>query len=136
MVEKSMPRLRMAHCQWWLEYSMRYSVPARFRLLSISESNDIAQDDISQLILLKRDFKSVNLVIHGGHGAALVRSHYPFVNLTTCLDRPTNCHRWPDNWQKQIYRLSSLETAVPRRVGRNKTSQLGLLSAKAPPRPL
>ena len=30
------------------------------------------EDDISQLILVKREFPSVNLIIYGGHGAAIV----------------------------------------------------------------
>ena len=35
------------------------------------------EDDIAQLVLVKRDFPATNLIIYGGHSAALV-SHPPF----------------------------------------------------------
>ncbi|KAE8140535.1 hypothetical protein BDV38DRAFT_290241 [Aspergillus pseudotamarii] len=56
------------------------------------------EDDISQLILIKRDFPSVNLVIHGAHGAVSVAEHLAQANIPVIL---TGNRGAPTNWEKK-----------------------------------
>lgn len=65
-----MPKQRMALCLLLYTQSMKYKIPPVF----VSKANS-SQDDISQLILLKRDLPLINLIIYGGHAAPLVSPH-------------------------------------------------------------
>ncbi|KAE8323836.1 hypothetical protein BDV39DRAFT_208502 [Aspergillus sergii] len=56
------------------------------------------EDDISQLVLIKRDFPSVKLVIHGGHGAVSVAKHLAEANIPVIL---TGNRGAPTNWEKK-----------------------------------
>ncbi|OJJ54511.1 hypothetical protein ASPSYDRAFT_159752 [Aspergillus sydowii CBS 593.65] len=56
------------------------------------------QDDIAQLILVKRDFPTVNLVIYGGHGAALVAKPLAEAGIPVIL---TGNRGAPDTWEKK-----------------------------------
>lgn len=55
----------------------------------------VNEDDIAQIVLLKRDFPAVNFVIYGGHGAPLVRLsplptkiHSSYMHCTRTYPRP------------------------------------------------
>ncbi|KAI8252654.1 hypothetical protein K4K58_007742 [Colletotrichum sp. SAR11_239] len=58
----------------------------------------IWQDDISQIILLKRDFPAVNFVIYGGHGAPLVARDLAEAKIPVIL---TGNRGAPDKWEKK-----------------------------------
>ncbi|KAK1843196.1 carbohydrate esterase family 9 protein [Colletotrichum chrysophilum] len=55
-------------------------------------------DDISQIILLKRDFPAVNFVIYGGHGAPLVTRNLAEAKIPVIL---TGNRGAPDKWEKK-----------------------------------
>ncbi|RDW68972.1 uncharacterized protein DSM5745_08732 [Aspergillus mulundensis] len=55
-------------------------------------------DDIAQLILIKRDFPRVNLVIYGGHGAALLAKPLADADIPVIL---TGNRGAPDTWEKK-----------------------------------
>ncbi|OJJ07672.1 hypothetical protein ASPVEDRAFT_142292 [Aspergillus versicolor CBS 583.65] len=56
------------------------------------------QDDIAQLILIKRDFPTVSLVIYGGHGAILVAKPLAEAGIPVIL---TGNRGAPDTWEKK-----------------------------------
>ncbi|KAJ5348747.1 hypothetical protein MYU51_006939 [Penicillium brevicompactum] len=56
------------------------------------------EDDIAQLVLVKRQFQSVNLIIHGGHGAPLVANPLAEAGIPVIL---TGNRGAPDNWEKK-----------------------------------
>ncbi|GAQ45731.1 hypothetical protein AtubIFM55763_004841 [Aspergillus tubingensis] len=56
------------------------------------------EDDISQLILVKREFPSVNLIIYGGHGAALVAKPLAEAGIPVILTGNLGA---PDKWEKK-----------------------------------
>ncbi|GKT46210.1 uncharacterized protein ColSpa_06391 [Colletotrichum spaethianum] len=60
--------------------------------------NEVGFDDISQVILLKRDFPSVNLVIFGGHAAPLVAKELSEAKISVIL---TGNRGAPDKWEKR-----------------------------------
>ncbi|KAL4745888.1 hypothetical protein BDW72DRAFT_210934 [Aspergillus terricola var. indicus] len=55
-------------------------------------------DDIAQLILIKRDFPTANLVIYGGHGAALVAKALANASIPVIL---TGNRGAPNTWEKK-----------------------------------
>ncbi|KAJ0272270.1 hypothetical protein COL940_010552 [Colletotrichum noveboracense] len=55
-------------------------------------------DDISQIILLKRDFPAVNFVIYGGHGAPLIARDLAEAKIPVIL---TGNRGAPDKWEKK-----------------------------------
>ncbi|KAJ3948759.1 hypothetical protein N0V92_013015 [Colletotrichum tropicale] len=55
-------------------------------------------DDISQIILLKREFPAVNFVIYGGHGAPLVARDLAEAKIPVIL---TSNRGAPDKWEKK-----------------------------------
>ncbi|EQB50733.1 hypothetical protein CGLO_09796 [Colletotrichum gloeosporioides Cg-14] len=55
-------------------------------------------DDISQIVLLKRDFPSVNFVIYGGHGAPLIARDLAEAKIPVIL---TGNRGAPDKWEKK-----------------------------------
>ncbi|KAL4905465.1 hypothetical protein BDW74DRAFT_177835 [Aspergillus multicolor] len=55
-------------------------------------------DDIAQLILIKRDFPVVNLVIYGGHGAALLAKPLADAGIPVILSGNRGA---PDTWEKK-----------------------------------
>ncbi|KAH0438757.1 hypothetical protein CcaCcLH18_03189 [Colletotrichum camelliae] len=55
-------------------------------------------DDISQIVLLKRDFPSVNFIIYGGHGAPLVAKGLAEAKIPVIL---TGNRGAPDKWEKK-----------------------------------
>ncbi|KAL3290888.1 Amidohydrolase [Colletotrichum asianum] len=57
-------------------------------------------DDISQIILLKRDFPAVNLVIYGGHGTPLVAKDLAEAKIPVIL---TGNRGAPDKWEKNSF---------------------------------
>ncbi|KZL85828.1 carbohydrate esterase family 9 protein [Colletotrichum incanum] len=58
----------------------------------------VNEDDISQVVLLKRDFPSVNFVIYGGHGAPLVAKELSEAKIPVIL---TGNRGAPDKWEKR-----------------------------------
>ncbi|KAJ5685084.1 hypothetical protein N7536_007703 [Penicillium majusculum] len=56
------------------------------------------EDDIAQLILVKREFQSVNLIIHGGHSAPLVAKPLAEAGIPVIL---TGNRGAPDTWEKK-----------------------------------
>ncbi|KAJ0161710.1 hypothetical protein CTA2_5709 [Colletotrichum tanaceti] len=58
----------------------------------------VNEDDISQVILLKREFPSVNFVIFGGHGAPLVAKELNEARIPVIL---TGNRGAPDTWEKR-----------------------------------
>ncbi|KAF9872160.1 hypothetical protein CkaCkLH20_10497 [Colletotrichum karsti] len=58
----------------------------------------VNEDDISQVILLKRDFPSVNFVIYGGHAAPLVAKELAEAKIPVIL---TGNRGAPDKWEKK-----------------------------------
>ncbi|KAL3478475.1 hypothetical protein BJX99DRAFT_269153 [Aspergillus californicus] len=56
------------------------------------------QDDIAQLILIKREFPTVNLVIYGGHSASLVAKPLAEAGIPVIL---TGNRGAPDKWEKK-----------------------------------
>ncbi|RAK95545.1 uncharacterized protein BO80DRAFT_393724, partial [Aspergillus ibericus CBS 121593] len=56
------------------------------------------QDDIAQLILAKRDFPAANLIVYGGHSAALVAKPLAEANIPVIL---TGNRGAPDKWEKK-----------------------------------
>jgi imidazolonepropionase-like amidohydrolase len=56
------------------------------------------QDDIAQLILIKHEFLSTNLVVYGGHGAPLVAKDLAAANISVIL---TGNRGAPDSWEKR-----------------------------------
>ncbi|WQF90026.1 Putative metal-dependent hydrolase, composite domain superfamily [Colletotrichum destructivum] len=58
----------------------------------------VNEDDISQVVLLKREFPSVNFVIFGGHGAPLVAKELSEAKIPVIL---TGNRGAPDKWEKR-----------------------------------
>ncbi|KAH9231962.1 hypothetical protein K456DRAFT_1773020 [Colletotrichum gloeosporioides 23] len=58
----------------------------------------VNEDDISQIILLKRDFPAVNFVIYGGHGAPLIARDLAEAKIPVIL---TGNRGAPDKWEKK-----------------------------------
>ncbi|KAL0932710.1 carbohydrate esterase family 9 protein (amidohydrolase) [Colletotrichum truncatum] len=58
----------------------------------------VNEDDISQIILLKREFPSVNFVIYGGHAAPLVARELAEAKIPVIL---TGNRGAPDKWEKK-----------------------------------
>ncbi|KAI3007394.1 hypothetical protein CBS147346_3203 [Aspergillus niger] len=56
------------------------------------------EDDIAQLVLVKRDFPAVNLVIYGGHSAALVAKPLAEAGIPVILTGNLGA---PDKWEKK-----------------------------------
>ncbi|PYH40850.1 amidohydrolase [Aspergillus saccharolyticus JOP 1030-1] len=56
------------------------------------------QDDIAQLVRIKQDFRAVNLVLYGGHGAPLVARHLAEESIPVIL---TGNRGAPDHWEKK-----------------------------------
>ncbi|KNG89129.1 hypothetical protein ANOM_002995 [Aspergillus nomiae NRRL 13137] len=81
------------------------------------------EDDISQLILIKRDFPSVNLVIHGAHGAVSVAKHLAEANIPVIL---TGNRGAPNNWEKKDVLTGPPLTKSPARILTDAGVLLGL----------
>ncbi|KAK1148379.1 hypothetical protein N8T08_010190 [Aspergillus melleus] len=81
------------------------------------------EDDIAQLILIKRDYPSVKLVIHGGHGAALVAKPLAAAGIPVIL---TGNHGAPDNWEKKNVLIGPPLSESPAKILIDAGVQLGL----------
>ncbi|KAE8342685.1 hypothetical protein BDV24DRAFT_150282 [Aspergillus arachidicola] len=81
------------------------------------------EDDISQLILIKRDFPSVNLVIHGGHGAVSVAKQLAEANIPVIL---TGNRGAPTNWEKKNVLTGPPLTESPAKILTDAGVLLGL----------
>ncbi|KAL2853616.1 hypothetical protein BJX68DRAFT_274777 [Aspergillus pseudodeflectus] len=81
------------------------------------------QDDIAQLILIKRDFPSINLVIYGGHGAALVAKPLAEAKIPVIL---TGNRGAPDTWEKKNSLPGPPLSDIPAKVLLDAGVQLGL----------
>ncbi|KAH7136829.1 hypothetical protein B0J13DRAFT_449046 [Dactylonectria estremocensis] len=71
------------------------------------------EDDISQLILVKRDFPAVNLVIYGGHGAPLVAKQLADAGIPVIL---TGNRGGPTSWEKKNALTGPPQTESPARI--------------------
>ncbi|KAB8222437.1 hypothetical protein BDV33DRAFT_189637 [Aspergillus novoparasiticus] len=81
------------------------------------------EDDISQLVLIKRDFPSVKLVIHGGHGAVSVAKHLAEANIPVIL---TGNRGAPTNWEKKDVLTGPPLTESPAKILTDAGVLLGL----------
>ncbi|PLB50380.1 hypothetical protein P170DRAFT_454922 [Aspergillus steynii IBT 23096] len=81
------------------------------------------EDDIAQLILIKRDFSSVKLVIHGGHGAALIAKPLAEAGIPVIL---SGNHGAPDNWEKKNVLVGPPLSESPAKILVEAGVQLGL----------
>ncbi|KAE8361967.1 hypothetical protein BDV27DRAFT_160194 [Aspergillus caelatus] len=81
------------------------------------------EDDISQLILIKRNFPSVNLVIHGAHGAVSVAEHLAQANIPVIL---TGNRGAPTNWEKKDVFTGPPLTQSPAKILTDAGVLLGL----------
>ncbi|KAB8210940.1 hypothetical protein BDV34DRAFT_235981 [Aspergillus parasiticus] len=81
------------------------------------------EDDISQLVLIKHDFPSVKLVIHGGHGAVSVAKHLAEENIPVIL---TGNRGAPTNWEKKDVLTGPPLTESPAKILTDAGVLLGL----------
>ncbi|KAH7126027.1 hypothetical protein EDB81DRAFT_860673 [Dactylonectria macrodidyma] len=81
------------------------------------------EDDISQLILVKRDFPSANLVIYGGHGAPLVAKHLADAAIPVIL---TGNRGGPTSWEKKNALTGPPQTESPAKILLDSGVLLGL----------
>ncbi|CAG8213187.1 unnamed protein product [Penicillium olsonii] len=81
------------------------------------------EDDIAQLILVKREFRSVNLIIHGGHGAPLVAKSLAEEGIPVIL---TGNRGAPDSWEKRNALSGPPLTESPAKVLSDAGVLLGL----------
>ncbi|KAL4946520.1 hypothetical protein BDV06DRAFT_233118 [Aspergillus oleicola] len=83
------------------------------------------QDDIAQLVLIKRDFPSVNLVIYGGHEAALrqVAQSLAEASIPVIL---TGNRGAPDTWEKKDTLPGPPLSDIPAKVLLDAGVQVGL----------
>ncbi|KAL4758892.1 uncharacterized protein BDW70DRAFT_169809 [Aspergillus foveolatus] len=80
-------------------------------------------DDIAQLILIKRDFPTTNLVIYGGHGAALVVEALADASIPVIL---TGNRGAPSTWEKKDSLPRPPLTEPPAKVRLDAGISLGL----------
>ncbi|KAJ5010812.1 hypothetical protein K4K57_006651 [Colletotrichum sp. SAR 10_99] len=83
---------------WKDEVALHVAIGQEAKVLYPEQSLTIWQDDISQIILLKRDFPAVNFVIYGGHGAPLVARDLAEAKIPVIL---TGNRGAPDKWEKK-----------------------------------
>ncbi|KAL4813880.1 hypothetical protein BDW67DRAFT_177546 [Aspergillus spinulosporus] len=83
----------------------------------------VAQDDIAQLTLIKRDFPTTNLVIYGGHGAALVANALANASIPVIL---TGSRGAPNTWEKKDSLPGPPLTESPAKVLLDAGVSLGL----------
>ncbi|KAL4778303.1 hypothetical protein BJX76DRAFT_362867 [Aspergillus varians] len=81
------------------------------------------QDDVAQLILVKREFPTINLVIYGGHGAALVAKPLAEADIPVIL---TGNRGAPDTWEKKDALTGPPLTESPAKILIEAGVQLGL----------
>ncbi|KAG0155647.1 hypothetical protein PDIDSM_2820 [Penicillium digitatum] len=82
------------------------------------------EDDIAQLILIKREFPLVNLIIYGGHGAPLVAKPLAEAGIPVIL---TGNRGAPDSWEKKNSLVGPPLTESPAKI----LSDAGVLLALA-----
>ncbi|OOO10932.1 hypothetical protein OAory_01074020 [Aspergillus oryzae] len=82
-----------------------------------------SEDDISQLVLIKRDFPSAKLVIYGGHGAVSVAKHLAEANIPVIL---TGNRGAPTNWEKKDVLTGPPLTESPAKILTDAGVLLGL----------
>ncbi|GKZ36169.1 hypothetical protein AbraIFM66950_007076 [Aspergillus brasiliensis] len=78
------------------EYHSVYAQAANGSLPLVVETYN--EDDISQLILVKREFPATNLIIYGGHSAALVAKPLSEADIPVILTGNLGA---PDTWEKK-----------------------------------
>ncbi|KAL3452023.1 hypothetical protein BJX65DRAFT_320790 [Aspergillus insuetus] len=81
------------------------------------------QDDIAQLILIKRDFPAVNLVIYGAHSAALIAKPLAEAKIPVILSGNRGA---PDTWEKKETLPGPPLSDIPAKVLLDAGVQLGL----------
>ncbi|KAJ0425611.1 amidohydrolase [Aspergillus carlsbadensis] len=81
------------------------------------------QDDIAHLVLVKRDFPTVNLVLYGGHGAALVAKPLAEAKIPVILSGNRGA---PDTWEKKDTLPGPPLSDIPAKVLLDAGVQLGL----------
>ncbi|KAK4868698.1 hypothetical protein LT330_006900 [Penicillium expansum] len=82
------------------------------------------EDDIAQLILVKREFQSVNLIVYGAHGAPLVAKPLAEAGIPVIL---TGNRGAPDTWEKKNSLAGPPLTESPAKI----LSDAGVLLALA-----
>ncbi|CAG8947989.1 unnamed protein product [Penicillium salamii] len=83
----------------------------------------VNEDDIAQLILVKREFRSVNLILHGGHGAPFVAKHLAEEGIPVIL---TGNRGAPDSWEKKNILTGPPLTESPAKILSDAGVLLGL----------
>ncbi|OGM48614.1 hypothetical protein ABOM_001970 [Aspergillus bombycis] len=89
----------------------------------VQAANGSIPDDISQLILIKRDFPSVKLVLYGAHGAVSVAKHLAEANIPVIL---TGNRGAPNNWEKKDVLTGPPLTESPAKILTDAGVLLGL----------
>ncbi|OLN96863.1 hypothetical protein CCHL11_02316 [Colletotrichum chlorophyti] len=89
-----------------------FAPPVASYPVAVSAVNEVPQDDISQVVLLKRDFPSLEIVIFGGHTAPLVEEDLSKAKIPVIL---TGNRGAPDDWEKEVSIGESSAVILPRK---------------------